>query len=84
LAQRESQKFRGSSPSGSGGREAYSRTNKHVSLVEDSRQEVQRQEASMSCVPSMEDLVVSTCFATIIEEASSQKDMRVGFPSVIE
>jgi hypothetical protein len=56
----------------------------HVSWVEEARQEVQRQEASRSCVPSMEDPFVSTGFSTVTEEATSQEDWRVGFASVTE
>jgi hypothetical protein len=84
LAQRESRSFRGSSPSGSGGREASSNTDSQVSWVEEAGQKVQRKEASRACETYMEDPFVSTGFATVIEEEASQEDWRVGFASVIE
>jgi hypothetical protein len=39
-----------------------------VSWFEEAKQEVQRQEASSSCVPSMEDPFVSAGFSTVTEE----------------
>jgi hypothetical protein len=74
LAQRERWSSRGSSPSGLDGRETSSRTGRQVSWVEEVRQEMQEQEASESCVPSMEDPVDSTGFATVIEEAAKSGD----------
>jgi hypothetical protein len=72
LAQRERWSSRGSSPSGSDGRETSSRTGRQVSWVEEVRQEMQEQEASESCVPSMEGPVDSTGYATVIEEARQE------------
>jgi hypothetical protein len=73
LAQRERWSSRGSSPSGSVGRETSSRTDRQVSWVEEARQELQRQEASRACETSMEDPFVSTGFATVIEERGSSQ-----------
>jgi hypothetical protein len=76
--------IRGSSPLGSGGREASSNTDRHVSWIEEAIKDVQRQEASRRCFPSMEDLVFSAGFSSMTEEEVSWEDRRVGFSSVIE
>jgi hypothetical protein len=80
----ESQTFKGSSPSGSSEREASSKTDRQVSWVEEPKKKVQRQEDSRIYVPSTEDSVVSTGFATVTEEAASKEDMRLVFSSVTE
>ena len=81
MAQRERWSSRESSPLVLDGRETSSRTSRHVSWVDEVRQEMQEREASEICVSSMEDPVDSSGFSTVIEEAT-KKEIR--FDSVTE
>jgi hypothetical protein len=70
-AQRESLSFRGSQPSGSGGREESPKTVKKVSWVEMDRQEAQKREASRSSVSSQEGPRHIIGFALVTDGATN-------------
>jgi hypothetical protein len=74
----------GSQPTGPGGREASSKTNRQVSWVEMARQDVQEQEASKSRVSSRMGSCQTTGFTSVTKDAASWEDLRARFSSVTE